>query len=295
MISYFKPQINDSNIQVSFTFSSININSYTPSIWEKSHTISVFTESGDKFNEYSSINRASSALGITSYLINYHRNIEDRYIYCPIPKIRLRFVDEVINEIINKSPLSSHLKLTSVTGIDLDSIPIDEVQARLADSKDIILDTFSSASEFARFYSLNPWQAYRYINLDRPIRINLKSLSYENIEFLKDLELKDENSYIYVYLCCNPTYRKELLEKQDKKNWPVVSIDTLNNNEVRFHDTPNKAREELSKLLGITKLKPSRNFTKDYITGSSSKGGKPSRFLRRFRLMWLHEYKEIES
>lgn len=146
MISYFKPQINDSNIQVSFTFSSININYYIPSLWDKSHPISVFTETGEKFNEYYSINRASLALGIPTHLINYNRNIEDRYIYCSIPKIRLRFVDEVINEIINKSPLSSHLKLTSVTGIDLDSMPVDEVQAKLVDSKEIILDTFSSAS-----------------------------------------------------------------------------------------------------------------------------------------------------
>ena len=140
MISYFKPQINDRNIQVSFTFSIININTYTPSIWDKSHPISVFTESGDKFNEYSSLNRASLAWGIPSNIINHHRNIEDRYINCSIPKIRLRLVDEVINEIIYKSPLSSHHKLTSVTGIDLDSIPVNEVQARIADSKDIILD-----------------------------------------------------------------------------------------------------------------------------------------------------------
>lgn len=105
-----------------------------------------------------------------------------------------------------------------------------------------------------------------------------------------------------MYLCCNPIYRKEFVifshrrggEKQDKKNWPVISIDTLNSNEVRYHDTP-KAREELSKLLGITNLKPSRNFTKYYITGSISKGGKTSIFLRRFRLMWLHEYKKIGS
>ena len=43
MISYFKPQINDSNVQVSFTFSGININYYIPPMWDKSHPISVFT------------------------------------------------------------------------------------------------------------------------------------------------------------------------------------------------------------------------------------------------------------
>jgi hypothetical protein len=52
------------------------------------------------------------------------------------------------------------------------------------------------------------------------------------------------------------------LEKQDKKNWPVISIDTLNNNEIRYHDNPKKAREELSKLLGINKLKPSLTLRK---------------------------------
>ena len=38
---------------------------------------------------------------------------------------------------------------------------MNEVQARLADSKEIILDTFTSASEFAKLYNLNPslWAA----------------------------------------------------------------------------------------------------------------------------------------
>ena len=56
---------------------------------------------------------------------------------------------------------------------------------------------------------------------------------------------------------------------RDKKNWPVVSVDTLNNNKIRFHETPSSARSELSELVGKTDLKPTRNFTKDYITGSS--------------------------
>jgi len=53
----------------------------------------------------------------------------------------------------------------------------------------------------------------------------------------------------------------------------VISIDTLNNDEIRYHDNPKSVRLELSKLLSITELKPSRNFTKDYITGSSSNNG----------------------
>jgi hypothetical protein len=292
MISYFKPQINDVNVPVSFTFSNININTYSPSVWDKSHPIIAYTESEKVFNQYSSINRASIALGVTKSIITYNRNIKDRYIYCSIPKLRLRFVDEVINEINKSSPLSSHQKLTEVTGIDLNSIPKNEIQARLADSKDIILDTFSSASEFARNYGLNPWH-YRYINLDRPICIDLDSLRSNSFK-LENPALGEESTKLFVYLCCNPDYRQNVLENKNKKSWPVVSIDTLNNNEVRFHDNPNKARLELSNLMGITDLKASRNFTKDYITGSSSKGGKPSKFLRRFKLMWLHDYKDVE-
>jgi hypothetical protein len=48
------------------------------------------------------------------------------------------------------------------------------------------------------------------------------------------------------------SYRETLLDIQDKKNWPVVSIDTLDNYLVRFHNNPNAARVELSSLLGIT-------------------------------------------
>jgi len=76
--------------------------------------------------------------------------------------------------------------------------------------------------------------------------------------------------------------------KTKNKNWGVVSIDTLENNFVRFHDNPNAARIELSALVGITSLKPSRNFTKDYITGALRKGvrSEPIKFRRRFKLQW---------
>jgi hypothetical protein len=82
-----------------------------------------------------------------------------------------------------------------------------------------------------------------------------------------------------------------LLNIQDKKNWPVVSIDTLDNDLVRFHDNPNAARVELSSLLGITDLKPSRNFTQTYITGPSRNGQitTPSKFNKRFKLLWLKD------
>lgn len=79
---------------------------------------------------------------------------------------------------------------------------------------------------------MNSWQCYRYINKEKAILIN--------------------NGLLSVYLCCNPIYLKTLLDRQDKKNWPVVSFDTANNDEIRFHDNPNAARIELSALVGIT-------------------------------------------
>lgn len=63
---------------------------------------------------------------------------------------------------------------------------------------------------------------YRYINKERAIPI-------------------DEGTLL-VYLCCNPIYHKNMLDTQNKKNWPVVSIDTLDNNLVRYHDNLNAAR-----------------------------------------------------
>jgi len=64
VIHYFKPSINDIKTPVSFTFSNINIKTYTPSKWDSSHPIIAYYESGELFNRYSSINRASLALGI---------------------------------------------------------------------------------------------------------------------------------------------------------------------------------------------------------------------------------------
>ena len=42
------------------------------------------------------------------------------------------------------------------------------------------------------------------------------------------------------------------MDIQDKHNWPVVSIDTKDNDFVRYHDNPSAARVELSALVGIT-------------------------------------------
>lgn len=96
-----------------------------------------------------------------------------------------------------------------------------------------------------------------------------------------------------VYLCCNPVYRQTMLDIQDKRNWPVVSIDTKDKDLVRYHDNPGAARVELSALVGITELKPTRNFTKDYITGTKRSG--TTRFRRRFKLMWLKDYNNPTS
>ena len=93
-------------------------------------------------------------------------------------------------------PLSSHKKLTPITGINLESIPIGDIYAYL-DDKETLFDIYKSASHFASIHKISPWQAYRYINLERLIPISDGILS--------------------VYLCCNPIYRQTLLDNQDKK------------------------------------------------------------------------------
>lgn len=79
-----------------------------------------------------------------------------------------------------------------------------------------------------------------------------------------------------------------MLDNQNKSTWPVVSIDTEDNDFVRFHENPAEARLTLSNLVGIYDLKPSRNFTKDYITGP--RGANPTRFRKRFKLVWVKDY-----
>ncbi len=50
---------------VSYTFGSIDIETYNPKIWSKSHFISVYDKEGILYNKYSSINIAKIALGFT--------------------------------------------------------------------------------------------------------------------------------------------------------------------------------------------------------------------------------------
>lgn len=66
IISFIKPEINDLSTAVSFTFSSIDIKTYTPSHDKfNSHPISVYDKNENLFNSYDSINQAKFALGIT--------------------------------------------------------------------------------------------------------------------------------------------------------------------------------------------------------------------------------------
>lgn len=70
IISHLKPEINDINTAVSYTFVSIDIENYNPALGLKSHSISVYDKEGILFNEYSSINRAKTALGLNEYDIS---------------------------------------------------------------------------------------------------------------------------------------------------------------------------------------------------------------------------------
>jgi hypothetical protein len=47
-------------------------------------------------------------------------------------------------------------------------------------------------------------------------------------------------------------------------------------------------------LLGLTEIKPSRNFSQDYITGAMRNGKKsvPSKFKKRFIIKWLKDFTE---
>lgn len=276
IISHLNPEINDLKVSVSYTFAAIDIEEYNPTIWGNSHLISVYDKEGNLFNSYDSINKAILSLGLTEYDIRWNRNRKDHYVLCPKPNQYLRIVDETIQSISHSAPLSSFEKLVPVIGINLDEIPKGFIYAYL-DDKETLYGVFSSASEFATANSLNPWQAYRYLNKERQIPIAGGILS--------------------VYLCCNPSYRETLLDIQDKKNWPVVSIDTLGNYLVRFHNNPNAARVELSSLLGIKDFKPSRNFTQTYITGPIRDGKitTPSKFKKRFKLLWFKDYIKTDS
>lgn len=276
IISHLKPEINSINIAVSYTFPSINIESYKPIIGFKLQSISVYDQAplpngnngtirpalmgkwsngrdskgiGRKTilpqEKYYSINIAKAALGLTEYGIRWYRNRENHFIFCPKSGLDLRFVDNNLKTIFSSAPLTFNKNLIPITGFNLvpeAEIPIGVIYAYL-DDKETLYNIFSTASEFASVHDLNPWQAYRNINKERAIPISEGLLS--------------------IYLCCNPLYRNTLLDIQDKKNWPVVSIDTKDKNFIRYHKNPNACRKELSDLLGITEITHSvRNLPK---------------------------------
>lgn len=118
IISHLKPDINDINTSVSYTFGSIDIETYTPKIWSKSHSISVYNKEGKLYNKYSSINKAKFALGLTEYEIHWNR--EKNFLFCPKPNLELRIVDETLKSISTSAPLNSYPKLKPISGINLE-------------------------------------------------------------------------------------------------------------------------------------------------------------------------------
>lgn len=219
-----------------FSFTSINIDTYKPvNSFLKNDKILVYDKNGLLYNEYSSIKQASSALGLTEHQLRWYRNRTNHFVYCPIPNLELLILDEILSS--SQIPLSYQNKFPLISGIDLYLIPEGFIYAYLED-KTTLFEVFNSASEFTSIYNLNPWQAYRYINKEKTIAI------FEGA------------SISFIYLCTNPNYRKKLLDIQDKRNWPVVSIDTFQKGKIRYHDNSKSARKDLSNLLGIFELKP---------------------------------------
>jgi hypothetical protein len=288
LIYSHRPPINDWSRNVSFT-SNVDISKWTPGEDLRAHPIEAYTKSGELFIAFPSIFAASRALGINEISVTSNRNI-DYYIYCPGVDKTLRFGDPVIVKPIDARTPSMHLRLSDVTSINLNGIRKGVVTAIFSD-KITVYGEYASAAEFAAEHNLNSWQAYRYINKEWPIMI-----------------AEDEG----VYLCVHPETRAEMLDTQDKKNRPVVAIDTdgteyLFTNPHSPHSlltlSYGESRREQGRVRGekearlkltamITNmpesevvLKPTRNFTKDYITGVQRNNRTVvSRFGRRFIL-----------
>ena len=153
IISHLKPEINDINTAVSYTFGSVNIENYSRASYLNSHSITVYDKEGNIFNEYPSINKAKAALGLNEFQIRWHRNRLNHFVLCPIPNLELKIVDNTLNDI--SVPISSHKKIIPITGINLESIPIGSIYAFLED-KETIFDIYISATQFATIHNLNP-------------------------------------------------------------------------------------------------------------------------------------------
>ena len=154
IISYVKPEINSCTTPVSFTFPGIDIESYTPSVYDKSHAITVYTEDGVEYNTYNSIRTARRALGIPEGTLTNARNRLNYFVHCPIPNLSLSIFDHTLNTMLD-TPLSSHQKLVPITGVALDNIPYGIIRAICEDKIEVYGD-YKSSTEFANVHGLNP-------------------------------------------------------------------------------------------------------------------------------------------
>lgn len=153
IITAIKPDINDLGTQVSFSFPSIDISTYTPSYDNSAHPITVYTRDGLEYNNYDSIRTARRALGISEGMLNNARNRLDYFIHCPTPNTELRIFDHTLNTILG-TPLNSHLKLAPISGIVLESIPYGIIRAFHVDKMEKYGD-YINCTEFAKLHDIN--------------------------------------------------------------------------------------------------------------------------------------------
>ena len=117
---------------------------------------SVYDKEGKLFNEYPSINRAKSALGLNEYDIRWNRNRFNHFVFCPKPNLELKIVDNTLQTISFSVPLSSHKKLSSITGINLENIPIGVIYAYLED-KETLYEIYKSAAPGGARLNFHPF------------------------------------------------------------------------------------------------------------------------------------------
>lgn len=89
------------------------------------------------FNRYRSINHICQVLGLTEHQIRWFRNRIDTFLKITKLNLELRIVDETVVNLTTKVPLSSHLKLVDIMGINLKAIPMNVLYAYLDDKQTI--------------------------------------------------------------------------------------------------------------------------------------------------------------
>lgn len=287
MISFYGPEINDDRI-VSYNFSNVNIKEYKDS---NTNIVETFDEDGILYKTFNNYQEVCSQLGITRSQLDWNMNVLSNYVFSPVANKNLLIINKNKDISLKPKPHKSEL-LANIVGIDFNSLEKGYYYLVLSDKKTIV-SRFKTITELTNKTGIRVEMA-KFRNKEFLIKVSTSSLDLDPTLSLVVNNLAEKGK-LGVYLVSSTDITENLTKQKQVQVERVVSYDLLEDNRIRFHDSPKDAFLELKNLANMDELYKNKKITFShfnvyYLSGLNEDILKKRIFLNRFWLVWEKDF-----